>query len=381
MAAAATVAVVLVFAGWWAIRGPAVVRGTGAPPPEIDIDSPAMRARREAALALATMPGDPWSLAESLAASAPETAPEKEQCGVGDAPQFATPATQDEAPVLTRAASPRYQSAQARMDAALRSSADPLDRAVADFVNTGDMRSAPGRDEAVVQQAITATDPRLYSLGYGLCHSSRAIPPSCARISAARWVQVDPGNGIPWVYLLAQSQAAGDAAGVRDAIAHLASSSRFDLYFNAVAGAVAGHVPDDAADLAAADGLVTKAYSQAAELPFPAYQPLIQACRNHAGGDEQLEQQCRAVSDGMYAHSDTLINLAISGALLLQTTGDASRRDLVRAERAVLAAHWSPATGFSPCQDMREAIKMQLRSAQVGEVEALRERARKVATP
>ena len=196
-----------------------------------------------------------------------------------------------------------------------------------------------------------------------------------------RWARVDPGNGVPWLYALARAQSAGDADGVRRAMAMLASSTRYDMYFNAMAGAVARQVPKDDWELAAAGDLVVKALGQAAAVPFPSFQPLFQLCRAHAGGDALREQQCRTVSDAMFAHSDTLLMLSISGALMFQTSGDPARRDLVRAERAVLAAHWSPATGFSPCQDLRDLVKMQLRSAQVGEVEALREQARKFVTP
>lgn len=371
----------LAAAAWWVLRGPAVVRAEWAPVPDIDIDPPGMQARREAAIALATLPDDPWTFAESLGASAPEKSPEKEKCGIEGAPQFSNPSEDGDVPVQTRAASPRYLGAEARIDAALRSSADPLDRAVADLVNTGDMRSTEGRDEAVVQQAVASTDARLYALGYGLCHSMRAVPPSCARIDAMRWAQVDAGNGIPWLFVLAQAQAAGDAVGVSNAMSRLAMSSRFDLYPHAVAGVVARRVPPDDEDLAAAGGQVTKAFSEAMSLNLPNFQPLVQVCGNHAGGDEQLEQQCHAISDAMFEHSDNLISLSISGALLAGMTGDTSRRDLVHAERVVLAAHWSPATGFSPCEEIRDAIKFHLRSAQIGEVEALRERARKFVTP
>jgi hypothetical protein len=83
----------------------------------------------------------------------------------------------------------------------------------------------------------------------------------------------------------------------------------------------------------------------------------------------------------MFAHADTLIAQSISGALLLQTTGDPSRRDFVRAERAVAAARWSPATGFSECHDMRDALSKMVRLGQVGEVEAMRERARQFVAP
>ena len=368
-------------AGWWLVRAPAIAHVAATPLPEIDLDPPGVRAQREAALAIATMPEDPWTFAESLAASAPDKVADREQCGVEEGPQFSNPPEDGEIPVQTRASTARYLGAQARLDAGLRTSADPFDRAVADFVNIGDLRSTAGRDEAVVQQAAASEDPRLYALGYGLCHSMRAAPPSCARVSAVRWAQVDVGNGIPWLHLLSQAQAAGDATAVRDAMAHLAAADRFDLYINAAAGAVAEHVVKEDPDLGADGDLVSKAFGEQLGLSFPSFQPLIQICRDHAGGDEGLEKQCRATSDSMFAHSDNLMSESISGALLFQLTGDASRRDLVRAEHAVFQAHWSPATGFSPCQEIRESIRFHVRSAQIGEVEALRERARKFVTP
>ncbi len=367
--------------GWWALRAPAIENRAALALPDPDIDPAATHARREAAIALAKMPADPRSRALALPASGPNRAVEAEHCGLEDGPQFRAPLAQDGMLEQTRAPTVRYMNAQARIDAALRSSPDPLDRAVADLINVGDMRSAPGRDEAVVQQAVSTTDPRLYALGYGLCHSNRPVAPSCRSISLERWTQLDDGNGIPWVEMLAQAQARGDKAGIQRATSHLASATRFDIYLQDAAGAVASRMTEDDQDLAAVDDLAFRAFSEAATLPIPPFQPLIQVCRNHAAGDQQIAQQCIAISDAMYAHSDNLISVAISGALLLQTTGDASRRDAFRAERVAFAAHGSPKPGPPQCQSVRDAMHMMLRQAQIGEVQAMREAARSPAVP
>ena len=375
------VAALLLTAGWWVLRAPTLDHEAVAPPPDIDIDPPVMRARREAAIALALMPDDPWSFAESLAASAPASAPAREACGIEGRPTFSDSSDPALDVVQTGGASVRYATAQARIDAALRASADPLDRAVADWLNVGEMRSESGREEAVVQQAAASADPRLYALGYELCHTNRTPTASCDSISLDRWIQVDPGNGTPWLTKLAQARSQGDAAGVRAAMSQLAAAARFDVYFGSAAGAVASRATRDEADLAAAADLAGRALAQGASLPLPSFEPLIQVCRDQAGGDAALARQCVAVSDVMFAHADTLLAQSMSGALLLRTTGDASRRDLVRAERAVVAARWSPATGFSECHDMRDSLKKWVRLGQVGEVEAMRERARQFVTP
>jgi hypothetical protein len=373
------VATMLALAAWWFVRAPATTAST-ARPRDIDI-APPLRVRREAALALVTTQEDPRSFAETLAPSAPAKAADREDCGIQDGPRFDKPLGSEDPLVQIGGASPRFVLVQASIDAALRSSPDPLDRAVADLVNAGDMRSESGRDEAVVQQAAVTTDARVYALGYGLCHSARPPVPSCQSISLDRWIQLDPGNGIPWLEMLGQAQARGDPAGVRAAISQLASATRFDIYTQSAAGAVASRMPTDDQSLAAVNDLMSRALLQEATLPIPAFHPLMQVCRDKAGGNEELERMCRSISDVMYEHSDNLISEAISGALLLQSTGDASRRELIRAERAAFSAHWSPATGFSECRDLRDSIKRVVRTAQMGEVEASRAEAKKFVTP
>ena len=381
IAVAAVVPAAIAIFGWWLLRAPAIEHHGVVPPPDIDIDPPAMRARREAALALAMMPDDPWSFAQSLAASAPDQAEDKEDCGIEGRPRFNEAGNSGQARVQTGGASSRYANAQARVDAALRSSADPLDRAVADLVNAGSMRSESGRDEAVVQQAAATTDARLYALGYGMCHSNLPTAPSCRSISLERWIQLDPDNGVPWLTVLSQAQARGDAAGARAAMSHMASATRFDIYPQVAAGAIASRAAKDDPELAAVKDLSFEASAVEAVLPLPPFQALTQACRDKAGGDVELAQTCRTISDTMYAHSDNLLSQSISGALLLQATGDASRRDFIPAERAVAEARWSPATGFSACQEMRDSLDRVVRTARVGEVEAMRERARQFVTP
>lgn len=366
---------------WWVLRAPAIERHAVVPPPDIDIDPPAMRARREAALALALMPDDPWTFAESLAAAAPAKGVEKEDCGIEGRARFGAAGEPGEAVVQIGGESTYFASAQARIDAALRSSADPLDRAVADWLNVGNMRSDAGRDEAVVQQASLTTDPRLYAVGFGLCHAGPLPAPSCRSISLDRWLELDSGNGIPWLWALTRAQERGDGDAMRAAMSHLASATRFDVPFASVVGAIANRVPQDEADLAAVTELAVKAVGEAAAMPFPSFQPLLRTCRRQVGGDEELAQQCRTISDLMFDHSDSLVVHGMSGALLSQATGDGSRRDFIVAERAVAEARWSPATGFSECRDMRDSLKKLLRVAEVGEVEALREQARKFVTP
>ena len=367
---------------WWVLRAPSIERHAIVAPPDLDIDPPAIRARRDAAIALAKTPDDPWTFAESLPSSAPDTDAKKEQCGQDDLPKFRTPddSNGDVDALQTKAASPNYAAARSRIAAAMLASSDPLDRAVADFLNVDGMRPPAGRIDAVVQQAAVAGDARLYAFAYGLCYSGSEPAASCRLLSVEAWARIDPGNGVPWLAALGQARAQGDAVGVQDAMSHLASAARFDTYAYAPSGAVASLGLENAADLAAATEMLVQVLGQSVA-GSPRYQALTQVCANKAGGNEAVVRQCLAISDVMFDHSDTLIARAIGGATLYLATGDDSRRQLYRAEQVAFSRHWSPGTGFSECKTLREQAKSVLRSAQIGEVEAQREQARQFVAP
>lgn len=364
---------------WWCWPRPhaqAVARDAA---PAVAPPSPSDRARREAAVALAEMPADPWTLAESFAASAPDKP--RSHCGADEAPQFADAVDGDGRAAVpqTRPAGPHFLAVQHQVDATLRTSADPFDRAVADWLDVDDARSPADRLDALVQAATTTADPRVYALAYLSC--AKGDPHgSCQLLSARQWANLDAGNGLPWLYVFDQATAAGDASGEQEALAHMAASARFDDRSQGPAGAVAAAAPDDDEGLAAVSALTIRAIGLSAADAMP-ITTLTSACRNRAGGDVNRVQQCQAISDVMFDHTDSLLLRAVGASLYYQSTGDASRRDIARAERATFGAHWSPATGFSECQEFRSSLKRAVRRARLGELEASREEARKFVTP
>ncbi len=374
----------LAAAGWWVVRAPAIrshVETPAAHDADVDLDPPALRARREAVIAVAKAPDDPWTLAESLgAASAPAAgaAADSGRCGDDERPRVAgtEPGEANEG----RVAGPGYLAARARMDAALRNSVDPFDRSVADWLDVGEMRSPVGRVDALVQQAVAATDPRVYALAWRTCLVGRPSSASCGALSARQWAALDAGNGVPWLYVFDRARSEGDDAAQREALAGLAAASRFDDYRFAATAAVAARAPDDDRGLAAVTDLSIEAIGRSfAELAPVA--PLMQACRANAGGDAARAQQCQAISDTMYAHSDSLILSAMAGGLQFQLDGDPSKRRAARAERERAAKAWSPGTGFAPCQQERDILAQMRRKGEVGEVEEMRERLRRPVAP
>lgn len=337
-------------------------------------------ARRAAAIALARMPDDPWTFAEAVAASSPDGA--KAHCGEDERPEFGDPQARDGTYVraLTKPAGPNYVAARRGIETALQSSADPFDRAVADWLNIDDARTPSARLEALVQQATTTTDPRVYALAFGDCTGGRRLPGPCAALNARQWAMLDAGNAMPWLYLFSDAVQAHDVSAQQEAMAHMAAATRFDDGAQAPAGAVAARVPDGDANLSAGYDLVLQASGMSAA-NTSAVRPLMDACRDKAGGDVNRAQQCEAVADAMFERSDSMVLRLMGAALYYRATGDPSRRDVARGERAVFASHWSPATGFSECQAARDGLRSALRNAAIGEVEAARERSRTFVTP
>jgi hypothetical protein len=379
--------------GWWWLRAPAVERPAIAASSEPAIETPAGRARIDAALALATMPDDPWTFAETLSpapASAPAT---RSRCGVDQRPrpiEVAATAgedaqeTDDAKPPATTAG-PAYAAELLRVRAALRASSDPFDAAAADWLDIGDPRASADPLEALVQRAMTSSDPRVYALAFRSCHEPdgqrrRVAATGCLLLDARRWSELDPGNGVPWLYVFSQSVSAGDATAQQEALVRMAAASRFDERLHAVPGAIASHAPTDESGLAADLDLVDEAFRRAVA-DNESFNALMDACKDKAGGDANRAQECAAIGTRMFEHGDSLLMQAMGSVIVLRATGDATLRDRGRAEREVMSRTWSPGTGLSDCGLVRDGLKAALRRSQIGEVEAARERVRQGVAP
>jgi hypothetical protein len=324
---------------------------------------------------------DPWTLAERAATTSAASGPDRERCGEDERPGTAELVGDDgsAAPDASRPAGPHYLAETRRIDAALRHSADPFERAVADWLDPGDAQAPADGQRLLVADALATSDPRVYALAYRVCIRPGADA-ACDALSARRWAELDPGNAVPWIYVFAQARNAGDLSTQQEAMARMATSERFEDRHFAAAGAVVAHVPDDDPQLAAAADLVGRAIGMSAAEMLPLSE-LNAACRRRAGGDANLAQQCSEVADRMYDHSDSLLLRLMGGSLYAQATGDDTRLQVARAEQATFAAHWSPDTGFSRCGVERDLLRQVQRGAALGELGALRERARQFVPP
>jgi len=374
--------------GAWFVAAP--LRATPArAEPEGDMETTASRARLDALIRVARLPDNlrlTAAAAASGASAAGDDGAERARCGFDQAPEYGgqvvdPDGTIREMPHEIKPAGVGYTGAQQRVDAALRSTGDAYDNAVADWLNVGGLRRGSARLDALVQDALASEDVRIYGLAIAACASpfdpqsreQTSAPASCGRLRASEWARRDAGNGLPWLYALKEADDAGDAAAQRDALRHLETSSRFDLHFFSGIAAVARLKMPVEADLAGQSDLVGRAMGMSFSAPFSA---ITQRCRNNAG-DLAVIAQCEAISRLLFDHSDAPLTRAIGGSIHRLATGDASRLDQAHREMHELAERSvavNDDADTTVCEGARRLFRHFVRADQIGEVPAIKER-------
>ncbi len=271
-----------------------------------------------------------------------------------------------------------YTGAMRRVDAALRNSGDPFDRAMADWLDLDQIAPPAARADALVMDALAVNDPRVYGLAYANCHSWLGVPadgppapvpsPGCARLSATRWAELDPGNAVPWLWVLQDADQRGDDAARREALRHAAASSRMDVRSQSGAAAVARLRLADA-DLAAQSAAVT----QALGVEPPPASPLTTHCRDRAAGDADLASTCARLAELLYHHADSVLWHAIGGSLHKLLTGDASWLDRAHREQRPAGPIRPGAVDGTPCGAQRGFLQHVVRMDAIGELRLARE--------
>ena len=372
--------VVATTSGWWVLRAPAIERGMVVAPPDPDIESSAMRARRDAAIALAKMPDDQRWLARSPASSASPAAPAADVdlalCGDAQKPRFSDDRQLPDGSFVrdqTRSAGPDYLAARANIDAKLRASSDPFDRATADWLNVGEMRTQEGRLDALVQQATASRDPRVYGLAYRACLRSQPATPSCATLDPRAWAALDPGNGVPWAYVLARANVAGDQPAARAALAAMAAADRFNDNTSAIAGVVAAYPARDDTELGAIHDIIEWDAQNSTSFDFRPYAALKQACGRRVDSDADTVRECQAIDDVMFDRSDSRALRGSAGDLQIAMTGDRRRRDQFSDEVWRAARVWSADMTRPPCTQVRIYLARVRHRVAVGEVQEMLE--------
>jgi len=229
-----------------------------------------------------------------------------------------------------------------RIDNALRNSADPFGQAVAlwlDLPRTDD--DAEGtpvgeRLRLLATMAAHTTDPRVYALAFRTCSGSTEA--ACQALSARRWAALDPGNAVPWLFLLRDAEQARDASGQQEAWFHMAASVRFDERFYTQLQPVLSAVDGDPDDQRAAGVISVMGIGIAAAQTIN-FGPLLKGCRGAFVVDANRAQLCAKVADLLFDQSDAPTTRLFGASITKRLTGDARRDEQVSREQQFWAAN------------------------------------------
>jgi hypothetical protein len=167
-------------------------------------------------------------------------------------------------------------------------------------------RLAAGRwhDAPDLAARATAAAPDRADLAYLqllLCYQM----PSCkAEPLETHLRELDPANGITWIYALGRATRANDPAGASAALAGLAQARRVDLYWTALVS----HMTATVAGRAGFDerGAFVYVIGVDAAIVLPPLQAISTACSKAAIGNQDVLAQCRRIFAAL-EHADTIL--------------------------------------------------------------------------
>lgn len=241
---------------------------------------------------------------------------------------------------------------------ALAASGDPRRQAIAlaltnvelgaRVINPEELASGnePSKDNPannnLVLRAIESRDPAIYALAMGQCRSlvtDDMLSGSCQGLSFEDWASIDPDNGMPWLWLAAKAQHAGDQQGIDGALAKAAAAARIESYGSTLSGLALGALPGDTAPLerAAAGAEVISIWRIGTPLAVGSL------CSPEAIGQPQRKQQCSAIATLLADHGSTLIDVAIASSLAERVRLPEGMQVALKAERrgARAVLNWS----------------------------------------
>jgi hypothetical protein len=203
----------------------------------------------------------------------------------------ATPPTPEPDPALAR---------RLRTELLARGDPDSLaTAAVFERLATGQWHDAPD-----LAARATAAAPDRVDLAYLQLLLCYQLPSCKPEPLAAHLRELDPANGITWIFTLGRATGANDAPGASAALAGLAQAQRVDLYWPALVShmtaAVTGRAGfDQARAFVAVVGVD-------AAMVLPPLQLIAASCSETAIANEDVLAQCRRMAAAL-AHADTIL--------------------------------------------------------------------------
>lgn len=166
--------------------------------------------------------------------------------------------------------------------------------------------------EGAALLAERSRDPLAYQLALKACRWHGEGAPSCGRLNARRWAELDPSDARPWLRIIGEEEERKNAPGVEAALAQALASTRLsrgDYLLEAQAVAVADAVPDAAQLGHALVGAIGM------DQTMPGMDMPLRACRADALKDSTRAEQCRTLAKWVLASTRDLLEADLAQRL------------------------------------------------------------------
>jgi hypothetical protein len=175
--------------------------------------------------------------------------------------------------------------------------------------------------DTLVRMATASRDPQVYALAFHSCGDGygTGAESACTLLSAARWAELEPDNGVPWLFLAGAAQAGNNGAARDQAVYRASTARRFDARFPNFVGLLQSpgaqaEAPENRSALAS--DLVGMEVTR----PSLSYKPFLQYCNYPSEADATRISVCSDLANLLIKHDGTLLGLAM-GVRLAQSAG------------------------------------------------------------
>jgi len=226
--------------------------------------------------------------------------------------------------------------------------------------------------------ASATSDPRVYSLVVELC-SRRSADGPCSALNVAQWAHLDPDNGEPWLYVLAEAVERREPDAIDDALFHIAAAPHFDDFQLAEAKQVAQHAGEGDVDLLVAEELSTSAAALRSTGPAGGMHAVLASCSYRELLEPNRKELCDKAASALQDRSASLVTMRIGSAIGRRLGWPDARFE---AADAIMAARsdsdpLTPVVESRPAASLRrplECASIAKRLRYVGEVATIGER-------
>ena len=233
--------------------------------------------------------------------------------------------------------------------------------------------------EALARLAVDSSDPQVYAWAYRSCaRVSRQVAGSCQLVNALQWARLDPENAAPWLAVAQEAKSRKDAAGLDDAMFHVAAATIHDPGWGRAAAQMIEAAPRADEQAVGTWLAALSAINYEMALDLPSFQEATTYCDARALGNANRRDICDKVAAVLVDRSTILLGRSMGIGLAKRLDWPAPRLAAAELERDAanaLALRDAPRFGEpTTCANVRSDLSRLVDNGRLGEVEAVKQR-------